>query len=368
MQEIKAESLLSRHPAWTKLLGRCSYRFPQLLKTSPRLKGTAMSNPASLFLVLLGFVSPCLHSKAVIAQKLEKEVTRAGERRADAISHAACQYDPNDDATAVVYRTAACPRPRSFVQDEIARSIPIGSAAIRRNIETTGKWLNLAERKSGERYVRTIQGSGVFNDERRGLGREFIDGLTQSQIKSGVDFTVLKHKPMGWEINRLTVPSIIRFIDRHDARDRSLQGRGHEVIDNVASGNEITGIVNKESGAVDQLKRELSAQIEFPTQYRENRVLYSLNRQDESVGTGLGQHAQAPEKKEQKKDLKSTGDPHTSGVLSIKNDGKAVGCDVSGKTSSAIIVVCPQIDSVGAHKEAPQPTKHDPSNVPPSRE
>jgi hypothetical protein len=136
----------------------------------------------------------------------------------------------------------------------------------------------------------------------------------------------------------------------------------------VSSGDEIAVFIDEESRSVNELHRELTSGIELPTKNGDHRVLHALNGQDETIGTIPRQTKQAPKKREQKQDAKDTNKSHTSGVLSIANDGKAIGCDVSDKPSSTVYVLCPQIDSVGARKEARPLTIRDPQAQPPSQE
>ena len=318
-------------------------------------------------LVLLWLIGACLHANAIVPQKLENEVAGATEGRTNAVRQATRQHDADYCASLVIDGTATCPRPRSLVQDKFSAPVIVDSATERRDVASGGKWFNRAEREAREGNSGTVWGPKVFDDQWGDLSRDFIRRFADSQVENSINLALLEDEPMSLEINRLALPRAVWNVDGHDAWNWPFQRRRLEVFDNVGGSDEITLLVNEESGPVDQLKRE-PAQDKFPAEHRDDRMLYSLNGQDEGVGALPSRDRKAPKKKERNKDVKATSDSHNSGVLSIANDGKAIGCDTSDKSSSTVVVSCPQIDAAGAQKEAHPSSTHDQPTPPPSQE
>lgn len=174
---------------------------------------------------------------------------------------------------------------------------------------------------------------------------------------------------MSTERGGIALPSAIGNVNRPNTRERLLCVDDGQAFDYVSSGNESAFTVNEESSPVDHLNDELPLFINPSAENGHDGVLYALNGQDENLSPATSsKNRKAKKKADNKPANKTLDDSHNSGVLLIANDGKAVGCHTSHQSSSTISISCPQVDSVGAKQEVPQPPKRDSSSPPPSQE
>jgi hypothetical protein len=321
----------------------------------------------SFLLVVLGLVCARFQANALSVQKFQDKTGRAGDCNTSSLIQPALKDYAHYIALWRVSGTAAGSGPRTLVDDKFLRPIAVIDETISGNISARSQRLDDAKGKSGESNWRSvwrlesIEGHGVD------FYGDFILGFTDSQIQAFIDVTVSESEPFDVERGSVSFPSVVGYVDRHDARNRTLKSNLLEVCNHMGSRDEVTQVVDEKPSAIGQLAIELPLKVHRPAQYGYDGFLYAINRVDENVVPILGGQEQGNKKQKDKKKEK-TAVPHTSGNMMVQNDGRFMGCIVSHESSSSISLSCPQIDSVGAHKEAPQQTKRDPSTPPPSRE
>jgi hypothetical protein len=312
------------------------------------------------FLAAVGFA---FGLNPILAQKAQDEVN--GKAHAQTSSLAGPRLLHNAD-----YRSAAGKdwastrtRPTPFIEPNDARPFCISCCIKGRDIASSGKRLRSAERESTERNLCAVLRSDIL-ERQWSYSRRSGESLANGQIHGAVELTIVEHIPMKVKSDRFALPSAVRNVDGLNARGESI-----ESLDHVSIGKEMSNSVDEESGSLNQLNRELSFVIDRAANDRNDGVLYALNTQNESVAPPAPAKRRKNAKKHDAQESKDTStDPHTSGTLSITNDGKAIGCETTTPSSATLAIWCPQIDPVALSKPTPQETKHDPPVQPPSQE
>ena len=184
--------------------------------------------------------------------------------------------------------------------------------------------------------------------------------LADSQVESGIRDAIGESVPTTVKSYGVPLPSNKRDVDRHDAGNRARSVDDLQIRNHVRGSEEVSFIINKEPSPIYQLHNELLVFIEFPAQYWNDGSFDAVDGQNESLGsTAPVRSGKGKTKKDNPKKPNTANDSYTHGVLTLANDGKAIGCDTAKPSSSTISISCPQIDSVGLHQEAPQSTTHD---------
>lgn len=371
MQEIKAERLLPRRSCWNKLLGRCEY-FPPSLESAPRQKENPMTKSRwSSLLALFCFVCAGLRADTLVSQEFQNEAGWPSYSNSNSLIGSSLENNTQYVSIAVIDWASARPRPSSLVHNKLLRSCLIGDTTIRSNIAPAGEGLNRPQWESSECYGRSvgrllgIKGNGLDVSERQ-------QSLADGQVQSFVGLAVNESEPMKVYRLGVSLPATIGNIDSGNARGRQSSGQLHQVVDDVPRCQEMPVRVDNEPASVDQIDSESTVPV-LMSAYNWNDGMFHFFYGGKKGVTSLRLSMSDGDKKKKKKrpsqENTSTADEfHSSGPLVLQNDGKPIGCDVSHPTSAAIAISCPQIDAVGAHKEAPSSTKHDPSTPPPSPE
>lgn len=184
MQEIKAKSLLSRQSAWNKLLGRCRYCRPPFRKSAIVREGSPMTI-SKLLLVLFIFVSACGYSNALATKERSDKVTGTCNRNTYTIAQSALEHNAEYVAIFPIHRTAAGPRPSSFVDDQLPTSFLIGSTPVGRYVTSGRQRFYRAQGKSSERDRSPINGTAIFNEKWFNAFRDSY-GLAHRQIQASI--------------------------------------------------------------------------------------------------------------------------------------------------------------------------------------
>jgi hypothetical protein len=365
-----ALSLLGRS-IWAKLLSRYHFCLPPLPNPAPDRKGAAMPSLVRLFLALLSFGLFYCHGNALVLQKLQYERAGSSNGCTDSFVSSSLENDSKDIRIAVVDRTTTRSRPRPFIHDQFFGAKIIGYSSIRSNAASRREGLYRSEWESRKSNWRSIRGLEAIKDDDRTSGWKRYS-LTDRQVQGVLDLAIYEFEPTEAQLLSLPLPAFIRDVNRHHAASVEwIFGKLPEIVYDVRSRQKMSAYINNESGTVDQLDREHALLVLAATHYWNDGMFNFFNRQDETVLISqLSKDGVDKKKKKQRSQVSAsvTGDSHDSGSLVLRNDGTSIGCDVSHPSQSAISIVCPRIDSVGAHKEAPQPTKRDSSTLPPSQE
>jgi hypothetical protein len=371
VQEIKAKSLLSRCSAWNKLV----YRWKCSPPPSREVTAVREVNPMkfsrfvlALFLVGVGLCD----CNALSVQEFEYERSGTSNRHSDSFIGPSLKNDSEYISLGIIDWAATRSGPSALVHDEFTRTIVIGYRSVCRDVASGGKGLDRSQWETSECDWRPIGRLCDFKGNRVNAGRKQY-GFADCQVHSLVKLTIDKSEPM--EVNFLgaSLPSAIGDINRHDAWVNDIRSKFHEVVSYMPCCQEMPDRINHESSTIDQFNIEPSSPIFGAAHYWNDGMFDAFNRREELVSLSpIGASDQNKKKsKKQQQSQESTAQvdhSHDSGPLVLPNDGKPIGCDVSHPSSASIAISCPQIDSVGAHKEVPQATKHDPSIPPPSQE
>jgi hypothetical protein len=311
-------------------------------------------------------IASLCHGDTFTSKKFEDEAGGTSNRYAGGLIQSALKDDSHYTTLRGVNRAAASSGPSPFVHDEFLRSIAVIDEAVSSDVSSRSQWFNYAKREAGESNWRSIWRLESIEGYRVDFVGNLISRFTDSQIQTVVDVAVGEYQPFDVKRSCVSFPSIVRNVDCHGARNGTLKSNLFKVRNHVCSRNEVAGVVNKKPSAIGQLAIKLPLDSEGSAEHGYDGLLYSVNRMDE--GVGLGRQAQGDKKHKAEKKEKAETRPPTSGSMVIQNDGKFTGCVASHDSSSSISLSCPQIDSVGAHREAPQKAKRDPSVQPPSQE
>lgn len=320
-----------------------------------------MTNRARLPLPLaFTLICHCFNVYAIGAQKLQNEVTRLTEGSSDTVCQTSRQNNADYRTVFVVNRTTASSRPCPFVEDYFATAFSISGSSIRSDITSRREWFDRAEGKSSKSDWGAIGRSGVSDTQWPDTSRHFIHCFANCQIERSVKFTVSEQEPMNLEVDRISLPFIVRGVDSQYAGNRSFRSNHIQISDHVPSSNEMAVFVNEKSSPIYKLNSEYPILIEASAQNGNNRTLDAVDRQDEPLAPVASTKSKNARKKSDiSKDANEVAKSHNSGVLVLQNDGKAVGCDTTKQSSSTISISCPQVDSVKLHQEDPQSSKRD---------
>jgi hypothetical protein len=371
MQEISLTNRLPADLVWAKLLSRCQFCLSPLQKPAPDRKRTPMNRlSCSLFLALIGLACLCFNANAIIVQKLQNEVTGTRNRDSLAISGTTLENNTEQSTIFSVYWTAACSGPCAFVNHHFSTTLGINRVSVGGYVSPRGQWLNRSQRESGKCDGASIFWANVV-DEQGIDSRWNSNSFANSQVQDFVGLAIAENGPANIKINGISLPSALGNVYSPNTRDWLLRINNGQTFDYMSSRDESAFTVNEESSSIDQLNGELPLIIKFSAENGNDSVLYALNGQNESLGSTTSGGSRKSRKAKKKTDndtaSKSSNDSHSSGVLLIANDGKAIGCNTTHRTST-IAISCPDVDPVSLETEAPQSPKHDPSSPPPSRE
>lgn len=369
MQEIKAESLLSRSSTWNKLLGRYKSCLPPMRVAAAVREVIPMTVPRLLLTVFL-IVYACGYSNAFAAQKHDNKVSGACDSNTDTIAQSTLQQYPEYPAVLAIDRAATRSGPCSLVEHQFTASVCIDGCSVRRDVASRGQRLGISQREASESNGNPIGRFCVAQDQGINFERNQVWALTHSQIQCVINDTILfdKFEPARLEARSFSIPSIHRNVDGGNAGHWLLGRDDLQSADYMGSRNEMTLTVNEEPGSFDDLHDELATFIESPAQDWNNAALGFLNGQNERVTSSTLPTDKKTEKKKSQEGVKSVDESHNSGVLVIANDGKGVGCTTQ-TSSSTMSISCPQVEaSRPAHQQVPQSSKHDSSSPPPSQE
>jgi hypothetical protein len=314
-------------------------------------------------LALLAAVGFAFGLNPILAQKAQDEVN--GKTHAQTSSLAGPGLLHNADYRSATGKDWASTRtrPTTFIEPNDARSFCISGCVKGRDVASSGKRLRSAKRESTECNFRAVLRADIL-ERQRSYSRRGGESLANGQIHSAVELAIVEHIPMKVKLDRFALPPAVRNVDGLNARGDSI-----ESLDHVSIGKEMSDSVNEKSGSLNQLNRELSFVIDPAANDRNDGVLYALNTQNESIVPPAPAKRRKNAKKHDAQESKDAStDLHTSGTLSITNDGKAIGCETTIPSPATLAIWCPQVDPVALSKPTPQETKHDPPAQPPSQE
>ena len=316
---------------------------------------TVMKSALALFLI----VSACGYTNAFATEKRANEVTGTRNRNTYTIAQSALEYNAEHTAVFSIHGAAASSGPCTFIDDHLSTSFLIGGTSIGCYISPGRQRFDGSKWKSRECHRASVGWTAVIDEQ----GLDAVrckHGLANSQVQSVIHLAIPEQEPASIEGNRIALPSINGNVYRPNTGNRLLRVDNGQTFDYVSGGDESAFTINKKSSPVDQLKDELLFVVEPSAQDRHDGVLYSFNGQNESLSSATSSKSKKAKKKAgNKTDKKASDDSHSSGVLLIANDGKAVGCKTSHQSLSTISISCPEVDSVGTKQEVPQPTKRD---------
>jgi len=313
----------------------------------------------SLFLALVVSVV-CWNLNVVCAKELHNEVTWATVSRSGVVGNPSCQHDADYDSVLGVNGTSAGSWPSSLVEDKFPAPLSVRGSSHGGDVTPGRYWFNGTQRKARESDGGPIRGAQVFNDQGMNRSAYRAYGLADSQVEAGIQNAIAESVPPATKSYGVSLPSIIRNVDRHDTWSRASGADDLQVRNHVRSGEKVSFVINKEPSSVYQLHSELIVLVKLPAQYWDDGRFDLVDGQNESLGaTAPVGSGKGKAKKDNPKKANTANDSHTHGVLTLANDGKAIGCDTAKPSSSTISISCPQIDSVGLHQEALQSTTHD---------
>jgi hypothetical protein len=290
----------------------------------------------------------------VIANKETENKTRGtSDCNARAVTYASLKDDSKDISGRRVNGTSTTTGPVLSVYHEFSRPKLIQSGTISPDVTSRRHWLDYAQRESAKSDRSTIGRSLLREDKRLDFSRECFYGLTSRDVQNIVDETVSELEPVDVQIHGITLPlAASSDVNGHDTRLRLFDGSFPEVGNYMGRSKEISVVVYEKSSAIDQ-QSDLPEDISPDAQDRYDRSFHFIDGLNERVVHLLsarwqGQNKEGTQKQNAAKDKPAT---PTSGLLTLKNDGRMYGCFIAESSASEVNISCPQINSSSKKKD-----------------